>query len=124
MRPLTRLINTSLLALLGLTASAHAQGGHLGEGAPPGFFISLLLGTVAIIGGVIALGLLIVRPEGDPPPRLTGPVIGGLALAIPITALVVVVMLWLEALWPGVVVALGLGGGYVAVIRARWRRPG
>lgn len=112
------------LCLIALSTAAHAQGGHLGEGAPPGSFIGLLLGLVAGLGAIIALGLVIVRPAIATPPRLTGPVIGGLALALPIVALAVAAMLWLEALWPGIVIALGLGGGYVAAVRWRWRRSG
>lgn len=96
----------------------------MGEGAPPGFFISLLVGVAGAIGALVALALLIVRPQRSPPIKLTGAVLGGLGLAIPITALAVVAMLWIEALWPGIVIALGMGGAYVALMRRRWLRSG
>lgn len=111
-----------LLLLVVFVSVAHAQGGHFGEGAPPGFFIKLLVGIAGVIGALIALALLIVKPERSPPIKLTGAVLGGMGLAIPITALAVVAIFWLEALWPGIVVALGLGGAYVALVRRRWSR--
>lgn len=109
-------MRTCLLLLLPLPALA--QGGL--EGTQQSL-IQLLLTPAAILGVLIALGLLIVRPSA-PAPSLTGPTLGGLALAIGFVICAAAVMVWTESVAIGAVVALGLGAGYVAAIARWWRR--
>lgn len=105
-----------------LPAIAAAQGGNLGEGASSFSYVQLLLALIAGMGMLIAVGLLLVRPDHHKPPSVIGPALVGLGLAIPIVGLAVFAMLWLESLIAGAVVALGLGTGYVGFIAGRWRR--
>ena len=111
-----------LLALVALPALACAQGGNLGEGASTGSLLQVLLGLVVGLGLGIAIGLLLVRPDSAPPKPLTGPVMIGLGLSIPILALAVFALYWTESLIAGAVVALGMAAAYVAFIARRWRR--
>ena len=113
---------TLSLFILVTPTLALAQGGNLGEGVSAGSLLQLLLGLITGLGLLIAIGLLIVRPDRDPPRPLTGPVVVGLVVSIPIVAGAVVTLLWLESLIAGAVVALGLGAAYVAFMARRWRR--
>ncbi|MGK0360656.1 MAG: hypothetical protein ACI9U2_002969 [Bradymonadia bacterium] len=114
---------TLLTALLVTVPSwALAQGGNLGDGASTGSLVQLLLGLIAGLGLLIAIGLLLVRPHRDPPASLIGPAVIGLALSIPIVAVAVWALVGSASLLVGAGVALGLGAAYVAFIARRWRR--
>jgi hypothetical protein len=109
----------SLLSIL-MPLQALAQGGHFLEGAQFSLINAVLMLAV-ILGVLIAIGLIIARPA-DPAPSLTGPTLGGLALAVVFVVGAAIVMVWTESVIVGAIVALGLGAGYVGLIARWWRR--